>query len=231
MYEDMVTMKWKLITALVIIFAAGLAFGAYRVGQQKKSEVSTSTTDVYPSGMTPENVSAVTGSDYVIGDTETAELILVEYADLNCSFCAQFHLTMLELMEEYGDRIAWVYRHYPVLGSQMESEAAECVGEQGGNQSFWDYIDLYYSQEPAEIADKQALMVDLAKSLNLDIAECLANGDAKQLVDADNENALSIGIQGTPTTVLIVPATQEYEVLAGMYSTQDMFDILGSYLD
>ena len=90
----------------------------------------------------------VSGDDHLRGN-KNAKVVLVEYSDYECPFCKRFHDTMNQAMKEYGNKIAWVYRHYPLsfhANAQMESEAAECVSDVAGQDKFWAYTDLVYSK-------------------------------------------------------------------------------------
>lgn len=184
-------------------------------------------------GQRPQAVTSVNQTDYVIGDPENARIILIEYADLNCVFCAQFHQSMQQVVNEFGNDVAWIYRHFPLSNSQLEAQAAECVGQQAGNEAFWQFVDEYFTNRiPVNTprAERTELLEQRANDLGVDIADCLESGQAIDDVEADYQNASEIGLEGTPSTVLIVPETNEYEVLAGAYSAEDMIDILGSYL-
>ncbi|MFA6602909.1 MAG: thioredoxin domain-containing protein, partial [Candidatus Shapirobacteria bacterium] len=90
---------------------------------------------------------AVTDKDHIRGN-KNAAIVLVEYSDYECPFCKNFHSTMQQVAKDYGNKVAWVYRHYPLpfhTNAQMEAEAAECVADVGGNDKFWQYTDLVYS--------------------------------------------------------------------------------------
>ena len=85
-----------------------------------------------PAAQAPSGkIKDVTSKDHIRGN-KNAKLSLVEYSDLECPFCKRFHLTMQELMETYGDKIRWVYRHFPLsfhANAQKEAESTECVAE------------------------------------------------------------------------------------------------------
>lgn len=90
---------------------------------------------------------AVTDVDHFRGNKD-ARLVLVEYSDYECPFCQQFHPSMTQLMDEYGDKIGWVYRHYPLSfhpSAQKAAEAAECVTQLTDNETFWEYTDALFT--------------------------------------------------------------------------------------
>ena len=57
-------------------------------------------------------------AEKVIGDPDTASVVLYEYADFGCSHCADWNKTINELLEKYEGKIALVFRNYD-LGLKM----------------------------------------------------------------------------------------------------------------
>ena len=75
---------------------------------------------------------------------ENAEVILVEYADLQCPGCATMMPKITQLYEDYGDRVGFIFRSYPIEGHQnarSASAAAEAAGYQG---FYWEMIESMY---------------------------------------------------------------------------------------
>jgi protein-disulfide isomerase len=67
--------------------------------------------------------------DHILG-YEQANVTLVEYVDLECPHCREVNPVIRELRERLGDRLRYVYRHFPLKSShphaQLAAEAAEC---------------------------------------------------------------------------------------------------------
>ena len=94
------------------------------------------------------NMPAVSGDDHLRGSAE-ARIKLVEYSDFECPYCQRFDVTMQQVMSEFGDEVAWVYRHFPLSfhpQAQPAAEASECVAKLGGDEAFWNYADLLYAE-------------------------------------------------------------------------------------
>ncbi|MFH1959629.1 MAG: thioredoxin domain-containing protein [Patescibacteria group bacterium] len=90
----------------------------------------------------------ISEDDHLQGNKE-AKIVLVEYSDFECPYCSGFHNTMNQVIKEYGDQIAWVYRHYPLgfhPNAQLAAQAAECVAEVGGNEAFWRFADQAFAK-------------------------------------------------------------------------------------
>ncbi|MBP9711902.1 MAG: thioredoxin domain-containing protein [Candidatus Pacebacteria bacterium] len=99
----------------------------------------------------PVTIRPISPDEHIFGNPN-GKFIIVEYSDLECPYCKQFHATMHSLVAEKSN-VGWVYRHYPIpqLHSKAphESEASECAWEQGGNEAFWKYVDKIYQITPS----------------------------------------------------------------------------------
>lgn len=143
--------------------------------------------------------------DYVRGNRK-ADVVLIEYSDYECPFCKRFHPTMQQVMKEYGDKVAWVYRHIPLNfhpKAQKTAEAAECAGDVGGNDAFWKMTDLIFEKMPSlELSELPAM----AKQIGLNegkFKSCLDSGKYADKINQQMKDADLAGINGTPGTVVI----------------------------
>lgn len=181
---------------------------------------------------TPE----VTGDDYYRG-AKDAKIILVEYSDLECPFCKRFHPTMKQAMKEYGDKIKWVWRHYPLnfhANAQKEAEAAECAGKLGGNTAFWKYIDAILERTTSN-GTGFALrdLVPLAKEQDLAEAKfqaCLDDGEFEKKVKDQMKRGQEEGVSGTPGTI-IIDAKGDTQLIPGALPFEQVKPMIDTALD
>jgi protein-disulfide isomerase len=148
-------------------------------------------------------------NDHIRGNAK-AKIVLVEYSDYECPFCARFHPTMIQAVEEMGDDIAWVYRHYPLSfhqNAQKAAEGSECVTKLGGNDAFWKYSDAISDStskdgklSPDAIAEAAAAAGVNASSFK----SCLDSDEMATNVKDETAAGGGSGITGTPGTIVVV---------------------------
>ena len=117
--------------------------GAYPIAELK-AEIDAALNKTTKNAVATLSVPAVTDKDWLYGD-KNAPLTVIEYSDIDCPFCKRFHTTMQQVVSDYKGQVNWVYRHFPLISlhpdAQLKANATECVGEQGGNDKFWQYLD------------------------------------------------------------------------------------------
>ncbi|CAN5145352.1 hypothetical protein BH11PAT4_BH11PAT4_8500 [soil metagenome] len=146
-----------------------------------------------------------------IDGSRTADIILLEYSDLECPFCKDLNATITTLKQEYGDQLSHVFRHLPIASlhqnAPMEAEAAECVAEQGGNAAFFKFTNaVFVGSKSNGLSYTEADMQTLAGSLGLNSATlktCMDSNRTIAAVDVTIKEAKTMGMTGTPTWFLI----------------------------
>lgn len=171
-----------------------------------------------------KNVRPIDSTDHVRGD-RNATISLIEYSDFECPFCKKFHPTAQEFFEKNKGNVNWVYRHFP-LGfhdplSTKESEASECVSEQGGNEKFWAYADKIYERTTSNgrgLKDEDLLTI--ATDIGVDaqkLDECIKSEKYKKRVQKDIAEGSAAGVTGTPGNILRNNNTGEIRFIPGAY--------------
>jgi predicted DsbA family dithiol-disulfide isomerase len=127
-----------------------------------------------------------------------APVKLIEFADYECPYCQKVAPDLKKLQAEFGDKVAFAYRDFPLpmhARAEKAAEAARCAGEQG---KFWQFHDeLFQSKE----LDFDQLKVH-AKALQLDTErfdKCLDSGDEAAAVSQDRKEGQRLGLTGTPS--------------------------------
>jgi protein-disulfide isomerase len=129
---------------------------------------------------------------------EKAPVEIVEFSDFQCPFCQRANPTVDQVLKTYGDKIHFVYRHYPLpthANARPAAEAAACANSQG---KFWPYHDRLFANAAA-LGD--ADLKGHAAAIGLDAAAfnaCFDGHQKKSEVDRDIREAEEVGVTGTP---------------------------------
>ena len=125
---------------------------------------------------------------------------MVEFVDFECPFCGRYARdTLPQLRREYGDRIRYVSRQFPLdihPDAVGAARAAECANEQG---RYWQLHDLLFAHQDA--LGKRDL-AGYAQKAGLDMgsyATCLRAPATRARVERDLEDGRRYGVTGTPT--------------------------------
>lgn len=132
--------------------------------------------------------------------SKDASLTIVEFADFGCPYSQQVSFLMRSLAHEYGDRVRYVYRDFPLIElhpeAQLAAEAGECAQDQG---KFWELHDKFY-QNQSDLSEEA--IIQYAREIGLDMGQflaCLSVGVHRAEVQEDYQAGLSAGVVGTPT--------------------------------
>lgn len=204
----------SILIAAVLVSGAVIYNAGKGTGEPEKAAVPVNTNN--PAA----NVAAVTADDHISGSLG-AQITIVEFSDLECPFCKGFHETMQRIVDDYDGQVAWVYRHFPLDNlhskARKEAEATECAGELGGNEGFWRYIDRLFEITPSNDGLDLSLLPQIAEDVGLNRADfelCLESGKYANHIEADYQDAVQSGGQGTPYSVVITN-DGEYQTIPG----------------
>ena len=135
-----------------------------------------------------------------------APVQIVEYGDLACSACKQWHNLGIkeQIKAEFGDQVSFEYRHFPVITatSPKGAEAAQCAAEQDAFWEFHDYIFENLENYP-EFSSRR--VKEIASTIGLEqepFDSCVVSGKYRDFVTQATRDAQSAGARGTPTFFL-----------------------------
>ena len=147
---------------------------------------------------------------HVIGDAD-APVTIVEYTDFQCPYCARHALETFPQIEEdlvETGKVRYVFKDLPLTSihpqAMLAAEASQCAGAQDGYLAM--HTKLFEKQEAwSGQADAAELLAGYAAEIGLDgerFASCLENQETVDAVQADMEEAISVGITGTPAFLI-----------------------------
>ena len=131
---------------------------------------------------------------------ENAPVTLVEYGDFECPSCGEAYPILKELQLRLGDRLRFVFRHFPLTQSHPHAEhAAEAAEAAAGQGKFWQMHDYLFEHQQAL---DDAHLVQYAVALNLDKETFVREMTEHVHTNRVHEDFLSgvrSGVNGTPT--------------------------------
>ena len=139
---------------------------------------------------------------------ENAPVVLEEFGDYQCPPCREMSPEVEAIKREYGDRLRFVFRHYPLTSihphALLAAHAAEAAGAQG---RFWEMHRALYENQQAwsRTPDPRPLFETYARQINLDAERFrrdLGGQEGDSRVVADHARARSVGVESTPTFFL-----------------------------
>ncbi len=130
----------------------------------------------------------------------TALVTVVMFSDFQCSHCASTHPILQKVLAEYGDKIRFVVRNFPLVTVHENAfRAAVAANAARAQGKFFEYVELLYrNQEALDLASLKKYARELGlnpQQFELDLqSEKFAEAVRKDLADGKN-----YGITGTPT--------------------------------
>ena len=165
---------------------------------------------------------AIDATDLAVGKKD-AKVILVEYSDTECPFCAQVHPTIKKLKEEYASKIGFVYRYFPLTqihkGAFEEARAVYCVGKASGGEKLQSYVDTMFTYKLSKqnMVLPAGMKESMARDTGVDqaaFASCMQSQESEDAIDASIQEGIAAGVQGTPASFVLLKTRKGYEVVS-----------------
>jgi len=138
--------------------------------------------------------------DHIQGPAD-AQVTLVEYGDFECPFCGMAYHDLKEIRARLGDRLRFVFRHFPRpvhAHARHAAEASECAAAQG-KEHFWAIHNALFDHQHALEDDN---LIQYAISVGLDRERFVRDFSSHvflERIQEDLQSAMHSDVHGTPT--------------------------------
>jgi len=150
---------------------------------------------------------SLAGVGHDLGTASRAKVMIVEFADYGCSYCAKFaHETFRQIDSAYIRTGVVLFKYVPFVTGNFRNarevtEAAECAGEQN---AYWKMHDLLFDRrkEWMSTSDIKTAIARYAQELKLDakrLSFCQMSTGARRNIAHNDLLATTLGIRATPT--------------------------------
>ncbi|MCX8174623.1 MAG: DsbA family protein [Candidatus Micrarchaeota archaeon] len=129
----------------------------------------------------------------------TPKVVIVEYSDFECPYCARAQAAVEEILRAYPAEVQLQFRHFPLEvhpKAYLAARAAACAEEQ---KKFWEMHDLLFANQ--RLLEEQDIR-RYAAQIGLDEREfsaCLSSFRPDALIQSDMREARQAGISATPS--------------------------------
>lgn len=131
-----------------------------------------------------------------------APVTIIEWSDFQCPYCKKNGETLKQVKDRYGDKVAIVFRDFPLPfhdKAPKAAEAAECADDQG---KFWEFHDRLFQNQGG--LDVEGLK-KAGEEVGLDMGKfssCLDSGRYSGEIAKDMADGQAAGVTGTPATFI-----------------------------
>lgn len=145
---------------------------------------------------------------------KSSKVVVVNFDDFECPFCSRMHQTLFpEILKEYGDRVTFVYKDYPIAEIHPwaihAAVDANCLAAQN-TDAYWDFADYIHANQhqvsdeknPQGRFDELDKLTELqGQKHNLDapkLQACIKAQDDTAIKSSMKEGD-AVGVEATPT--------------------------------
>src|SRR4029079_3834379 len=170
-------------------------------------------------------VYAVKAGDSAAKGPKSAPLEVIIFSDFQCPFCSRVEPTLAQMEKEYGNKVRFVWKNYPLPFHNNAEPAAEAAMAAHAQGKFWQMHDkLFQNQQALD----QAALDKYAQDLGLNMAKYKADVEAKKFkgaIEAETKEGQAVGVNGTPAVFI------NGRKISGAYPCETVQKIDGEELD
>ena len=145
---------------------------------------------------------------------KSSKVVVVNFDDLECPFCSRMHQELFpEILKEYGDRITFIYKDYPLVEihpwATHAAVDANCLAAQNAD-AYWDFADYIHANQhevsnektPAarfDALDRLTMLQGQKHNVDTVRLQSCVKAQNDSAVKASMKEAEGIGVEATPT--------------------------------
>lgn len=185
---------WVTAVAVLVIVAVGVVVLATR-GDDRRAVQSPAT----------GAAAVVRDSSHRLNDPQDARVTFVEFLDFECEGCRAAYPIVEDLRDEYGDRVEFVLRYFPLAGhfnGERAARAVEAAAQQGRLEAMYQKM---FETQP-EWGERRTPADDVFRGFAADLGLGMAEFDAAytdpatlERIRVDQRDGEMLGVRGTPT--------------------------------
>ena len=207
--------------ALAVIMVAGTLAAFLPSSSNPTNSSNSSSNNQNPNEIIQKLYNPVVQNASALG-SNMADITIIEFADYQCQSCAKFHREVRDdILRNFVNtgQVRFLFKDFIVNNdvsttneaSKLPAEASYCAAEQG---KYWEYHNKLYQN--AENEDIQWVTIDNLKQIAnnagignlMQFSDCLESHKHSKTVNENDNLARSIGLQSTPTFILLSNRTQ-----------------------
>ena len=192
---------WIIFLAVVIVVLGGLVY----LSSKDKIDVG---------GVDANSIVAASDkngkiADHVYGN-KNSKVLLIEYADFQCPGCGGSHPQIKAITEEYKDKIAFVFRNFPLTSAHPNARAASAAAEAAGlHGKYWEMNNIIFENQDnwkgASTDERDSLFSQYAREVGVnkdDFTKALDSASIGKKISFDQALGKKVKVSGTPTFFL-----------------------------
>jgi len=145
---------------------------------------------------------------------KASKVVVVNFDDFECPFCSRMHQNLFpEILKEYGDRVTFVYKDYPLAEIHPwaihAAVDANCLASQNSD-AYWDFADYIHANQHEvsnektpgarlEALDKLTMLQGQKHNLDVVKLQSCIKAQDESAVKASMKEAERVGVEATPT--------------------------------
>ena len=211
--------------ALAVLMVGGTLAAFLPSGSNRNNSSNSSSNNQNPNEIIQKLYNPVVQNASALGSS-TADITMIEFADYQCQSCAKFQREVRDdILRNFVNtgQVRFLFKDFinnndmPSTttnvdeASTLAAEASYCAAEQG---KYWEYHDKLYQN--AEGENTEWVTIDNLKQIAnnagigdlMQFSDCLESHKNSKTVNENDNLARSIGLQSSPTFILLSNRTQ-----------------------